>query len=293
MAPIDTKSLDPEQALVRNLRIENRSLRRELRWNADEVKRLQEKTAELEAQLQMVTQQTKQSKVAQPKPRPKRAVKVLDTIDWTTFYLLGSGARELEHPSEATLFWDNVAVDWSGRDLPKGIVPKTKYWDRGLPLDWNADGLPTLGFKLKAQRAKAGTPRNDYSSGWGFQRASLDGGQRMSYPKQVIEVIREQRAAKAQVAEEDALVVDWSGRMPPLHKPARCNAVAGARRAKPSRGAVVKAPPSPEPACDAVVPKATKALAKVGPKPVQVGKLLKTVSRRPVSNFVRRPCARH
>jgi len=293
MAPIDAKSLDPQQGLVRSLRIENRSLRRELHWNADEVRRLKEKAAQLEAQLATATQHHKRFTAKQAQPARVRAPQVLGTIDWGVLYLLGSGARELEDPSETALFWDNIVVDWSGRELPKGIVPKTKYWDRGLPLDWNADGLPTLGFKLKAQRAKANTPRSNFTPAWGVQHAPRDGSTRTSPPKQVVELIREQRAARAQVADEDTLAVDWSGRMPPLHRPARCNAVAGVRRSRPGRVLPAKSLPSATTACDVEANPGAKAHAKARVLAALVPKLRKPVMRRPVSNFVRQPCARH
>lgn len=211
------------------LRAENRRLRRENKWQVMAAEKSQARVRELEAELAAVRPQ---KRVRQPRPSPPATT----SVDWFTWSLLGAG-RLLQNCEEARR-WEGLAVDWSLKGLPRGIVPKTKYWDRGLALDWSADGLPTLPFKFRPPRAcHAAAPATPMAVDWWVFDL-------LAAPAQ--QLVAQGRPAR--LLEEEEMVVDWSGQYLPGQAGRPCHQVAGRRYSRQDHKSLKKASPLLAPA---------------------------------------------
>lgn len=239
MVPAPMQGLAEEQPTrVAELKSENRRLRRENKWHRLEAEKWRARAEELEAQLAAALLRSKKGRRAATDRPTKPAPKAETPLDWNVFYMLGSGMKELKDKADLTAYWDNLSVDWSGTYMPKSIVPRAKFWDRPLNLDWSSAGLPGIAYPgprarvaARAREAKAPPAPADMPIDWEVFHMLGDGARllRGPYvdpledtdvwsPKSALcnECLNEVEMMRYDDGEyEDELIIDWSGRWLP------------------------------------------------------------------------------
>lgn len=221
---------------ITKLRTENRRLRRESKWHLAASQQWQERAKSLEAQLHVALAKNRgKGRVKEIQPSGTVTVKSpADTVDWKVWHMLGAGMKPRD---PALAIWDNLCVDWSSRDLPKGVVPKTKFWDRLLHLDWSAEGLPKLEFKVKQVRARVPRARPAPEVGpvdWAIWETLGEGLKASGMIATIDQNIGQSAKKPCPKPDDDGdeLILDWSGRHLPRAAGRTCR-LAGGRRARP------------------------------------------------------------